>query len=109
VACVTTLMLLSTGGEFCGRYASVTSVIAGVAPPAPRSSAFHWMYRAFGLVIWELLGFVKGSDQSLQVRSGLDELPDRVRNWRTHPVGTSPRQPRLPQRAAVPASCTGAS
>src|SRR4051812_34375559 len=41
--CVITLMLLTTGGEFCGRYARVTLVRIGVAPFVPASSDFHWM------------------------------------------------------------------
>ena len=36
-------MLFTTGGEFCGRYASVTLLSIGVAPPVPVISAFHWM------------------------------------------------------------------
>ena len=50
-----------------------------------------------------------GADQSLQVRSGVAELPLRVRNSTEHPVGVAARQVRLPQRATAPASCTGAS
>src|SRR4051812_22465697 len=49
---------------------------------------------------------VSGALQSLQVRSGLLELPERVRNCRAAPVGTSARQVTLPHREAVPESCT---
>src|SRR5260370_26967814 len=52
---------------------------------------------------------VTGSLHSLQVRSGLAELPERVRNWTVLEAGTSPRQLMLPQREAVLESCTGAS
>jgi hypothetical protein len=34
-------MLWITGGEFCGRYARVTLLTTGVAPPPPDISAFH--------------------------------------------------------------------
>src|ERR1019366_9343988 len=50
-----------------------------------------------------------GSDQSLQVRSGLAELAEGVRKRTEQPGGTAPRKFRLPQRDAVPESCTGAS
>ncbi len=52
---------------------------------------------------------VIGALHSLQVRSGLAELPARVRNWMVAPEGRSARQETLPQREAVPASWTGAS
>ena len=57
----------------------------------------------------ELVGCASGADQSLHVRSGLAELPERVRNASEQPAGTSARQLRLPHREAVPESCTGAS
>src|SRR5437879_13891014 len=44
-ATVNTLMLLTTGGMFCGIYASVTLS----KTESPLSSAFHWMNRALGL------------------------------------------------------------
>ena len=50
-----------------------------------------------------------GSLQSLHVRSGLAELPERVRNWMVLEAGISARQLMLPQREAVLESCTGAS
>src|SRR5213593_3387577 len=102
-------MLLTTGGEFCGRYARVMLLRRGVAPLTPCISAFHAMYRALGLVMREPEGVVRGADHSLQVRSGLAELPERVRNASEHPAGTSARHLRLPHREAVPESCGGAS
>ncbi len=57
----------------------------------------------------EAVGAVSASDHSDHVRSGLAELPERVWNTREHPAGVSARQLRLPQREAVPESCTGAS
>src|SRR5258708_40257083 len=49
---------------------------------------------------------VSGALQSLHVRSGLVELPDRVRNCTVAPAGTSARQVTLPHRDAVLESCT---
>src|SRR5260370_11103264 len=64
------------------------------------------MYRAFGLVIAERSTSLIGSDQSLHVASGRDVLPLRVRNAMPFP---STRQIKRPQRATVPALCTGDS
>src|ERR1039457_2412582 len=107
--CRVTLMLFTIGGEFCGRYARVTLSRMGVTPPAPDKSGFHWMERALGLAILEAAGSCSGSDQSLQVLSGLAELPERVRKTNAVDGAVSARQLMLPQRAAVPASCTGDS
>ncbi len=73
-ATVNTLMLLTTGGMFCGIYASVTLSRAEF----PLSSAFHWMNLALGLFTGPAA--VIGSAHSLQVLSGRSEFPDRVRN-----------------------------
>src|SRR6185436_20232297 len=95
VATVNTLMLLTTGGMFCGIYARVTLSRTELAP----SSAFHWINRALGLFTDPAA--VIGSAQSLQVLSGRSEFPDRVRNWSPLP---SARQLSRPQRATPPAS-----
>src|SRR5439155_19526218 len=100
VATVNTLMLLTTGGIFCGMYASVTPS----SEAFPLSSAFHWIYRALGLATEPAA--VSGPDQSLQVLAGRNEFPERVRNC-SPPLCN--RQLNRPQRATAPASCTGDS
>src|SRR5687768_17013477 len=102
-------MLRTSGGEFCGRYASVTLFSIGVAPAVPVISAFHSIYRAFGLVIGEPADAVSGADHSLHVRSAFAEFPERARNASDVPAGTSARHRKLPHRDAVPVSCGGAS
>ena len=57
----------------------------------------------------EPAALASGSDQSLQVRSGLAEFPERVRNSSRQPAGVSARQLMAPHREAEPESWIGAS
>src|SRR5437773_12467632 len=84
-------MLRTCGRRLRCRYAAVTEVSTGPSP-LPVSTARHWRYRAFGLVIGEPSAFEYAADHALQVSSGVSVLPDRVYNSMRFPAAVVPRQ-----------------
>ena len=107
--CVVTLIDLTEGGLFCGRYDTVTLVsVARLRPCAAKLGTPLHKARIRDSKSPMPFGFASGADHSLQVLSGRAELPAEFET-----PGRSrcrcPRQLICPHRETEPASCTGDS